>query len=87
MQRGWQTRCTGILPTFTYTRAQRNQYDHQDTDHKGGIHPNSTLPERKQDPQQQRKTDVDNNRDEVSQKKLQERPESTRSETKKLGGE
>ena len=75
--------CTGVLPTFTYIRAQRNQYDHQDTDHKGGIHPNSALPERKQDTQQQRKADVDNNRDEVSQK----RPELTISETKKLSGE
>ena len=28
---------TGLLPNFTYTRAQRNQHDHQDTDHKGGI--------------------------------------------------
>ena len=37
--------CTGILPTFTYTTAQRNQHDHQNTDHKGGIHPNCTLPE------------------------------------------
>ena len=27
------------LPTFTYTWAQINQHDHQDTDHKGGIHP------------------------------------------------
>ena len=34
-----------LLPTFTYTRTQRNQHDHQDTYHKGGIHPNSTLPE------------------------------------------
>ena len=37
--------CTGILPTFTYTRAQINQHDHQYTYHKGGIHPNCTLPE------------------------------------------
>ena len=44
-----KTRCLkaaqAFLPTFTYTRAQRNQHDHQNTDHKGGIHPNSTLPE------------------------------------------
>ena len=32
-------------PTFTYTRAQGNQHDHQDTDHKGSIHPNPTLPQ------------------------------------------
>ena len=38
------------------------------TRHKGGIHPNSTVPEWKLDPQQQRKADVENNRDEVSQK-------------------
>ena len=35
MQRGCQNKvlkgCTGLLPTFTYTRAQRNQHDHQDT--------------------------------------------------------
>ena len=33
------------LPTFTYrpTWAQRNHHDHQGTDHKGGIHPNSIL--------------------------------------------
>ncbi len=37
--------CAGILPTVTYTRAQINHHDHQDTDHKGGIRPNSTLPE------------------------------------------
>ena len=35
--------CTGLLPTFTYTRAQLNRHDHQDIDHKGGIHPNSTF--------------------------------------------
>ena len=34
-----------FLPTFTYTREQRHQHDHQNTDHKSGIHPNSTLPE------------------------------------------
>ena len=43
MQRGYQNKvlkgCTGLLPTFTCTRAQRNQHDHEDTDHKGGIHP------------------------------------------------
>ena len=60
--------CTGLLPTFTYTWAQRNQHDHPDTDHKGGIHPNSTVPEWKREPHQHRKADVDNNRDEVSQK-------------------
>ena len=42
MQRGCQNKvlkcCTGILPTFTYTRAQINQHYHQDTGHKGGIH-------------------------------------------------
>ena len=27
-----------------YTWAQRNHHDDQDTDHKGGIHPNSTVP-------------------------------------------
>ena len=27
------------------TGAHRNQHDHQDTDHKGVIHPTSTLPE------------------------------------------
>ena len=49
VQRGCQNKVlkggTGLLPTFTYTRAQRNQHDHQNTDHKGGIQPNSTLPE------------------------------------------
>ena len=44
-----KTRClkgfTGLLPTFPYTLAQTNHHDHQDADHKGGIHPNSTLPE------------------------------------------
>ena len=30
---------TGLLPTFTYTWAHINHHDHQDTDHKGGIHP------------------------------------------------
>ena len=49
MQRGCQNKVlkgsTGLLPTFTYTRAQINQHDHQDTDHEGSIHPNSTLPE------------------------------------------
>ena len=44
-----KTRCLKaaqvFLPTFTYTRAHRNQHDHQDPDNKGGIHPNSTLPE------------------------------------------
>ena len=38
------------------------------TDHKGGIHPNYTLPEWKLDRHKQRKADVDNNSDEVSQK-------------------
>ena len=45
-----KTRCVKaaqlfFLPTFTYTIAQRIQHDHQVTDHKGGIHSNSTLPE------------------------------------------
>ena len=45
MQRGCQNKvlkgCTGLLLTFTYTitRAQRNQHDHQDTDHTSGIPP------------------------------------------------
>ena len=42
-----KTRCLKaaqfFLPTFTYTLAQINQHDHQETNHKGGIHPNSTL--------------------------------------------
>ena len=33
-------RFTGLLPTFTYTWAQINHHDDQDTDHEGGIHPN-----------------------------------------------
>ena len=29
--------CIGILPTFTYTWAQRHQHGNQDTDHKGAF--------------------------------------------------
>ena len=60
--------CTCILPTFTYTWSHRNHHDHQDTVHKGGIHPNITLADWKLDTNQQRKAAVDTNRDEVSQK-------------------
>ena len=39
-----KTRCLKAAQVF-YQQAQRNQHDHQYTDNKGGIHPNSTLPE------------------------------------------
>ena len=67
-----KTRCLKAAHVFyqlsPITWAQINQHDHQDTDHKSDIHPNSTLPELKGDPRQQRKADAVNNRDEVSQK-------------------
>ena len=42
-----KTRCLKAAQVFyqlSPTWAQINHHDHQDTDHKGGIHPNPTLP-------------------------------------------
>ena len=56
-------------------------------DHKGGIHHNSTLPEWKPDPYQQKRHMLTTTEMRCLRKAAGERPEWTRSETKKLCGE